>query len=331
MSFPCPACAGSGNQWTKRPCIHLPHDSSIEASEFSFTTEELLIFIPPNAMKGQSYIHRLFDSPLVQHIADQNSSKVRKFKSRSDCGIITINISDIIFPTDLVTAKNPFHGLNDLILQSTKLSAEIDHLLLVVPISAEEATFGFSRKLKLFGDERSPCKELEIRRIGKPTLPDSKLSLTLLDLYRQLCFLQPDDIVENSYGNSTSDFLSPILGDSMEMNAFRVALHIKFQVLNISSYQDAFMQYWNCSIVEIIDTVEDIKANEEIDVIDLDVSSNFGSPPISIPLTKPLIRREISCSDTKYMDERNVMFFAIEESKDKDVKYLNWLEFLSRS
>ncbi len=117
----------------------------------------------------------------------------------------------------------------------------------------------------------------------------------------------------------------------MEMNAFRVALHIKFQVLNISSYQDAFMQYWNCSIVEIIDTVEDIKANEEIDVIDLDVSSNFGSPPISIPLTKPLIRREISCIDTEYMDERNVMFLAIQESKDKDVKYLNWLEFLSRS
>lgn len=355
-SYPCPACAGWGKMPTKRDCLHLTrHDSSRDMSDnsqsnkYELTVDILKLFIPPNTSKGDTVLYRPFESTFIQRVPTNQSSDNRTSSqkassssshNKADFGPIRIIIESIQLPSTLLPFKIPQHSVQDLALQSTTLSVEEKNFRLIIPISPMEATFGFSRSFNLFRefddrnleDDSMRCDDLRIHREGKPTLPDSSVSLPLQLLYQQLC-MKGTNVSEVEASIDRNEYLFPY---NYPMNREKQAddiqqpmLYLQFQVLNASTYQDSFMQYWNCSIIEIIEPLEYYEVLAEDDeVIDLD-NPTFNEPPPPPP--EPVVRREISCGDTEFENERTNMFIAIQSSQENDKKYHSWLDFLKRT
>jgi hypothetical protein len=278
---------------------------------------------------------------------------------RQRCGQFRAVVEHILFspPFD---AKDPARGLVDLVEQAAAFSVDPDHgLRLMVPITPAEAIYGFTRSLNIFrhplAADSQHCEDLRVQRVDKPTLPGSEFEMPLTALHVQLCRqAEPVDSTANSGINGSADKSTNSSAESNNSNDVSnnhsgsdynervvkmddeamlfpttsphgqsfpsLPLRIQFQVLNATTFQQQFLNYWNCSIVEVIE----VQAEEEL--VDLD-----GNEPPPITDFRPVTRREIQCPESVHESERVDMFQAIATTREIDKKYLHWLDFLTKT
>jgi hypothetical protein len=342
-SYPCPSCAGWGKIPTQGGCIETTGGASKHNATHEMKENVLKLFIPPSKRKGEKVLYRPFESPFIKRLPVndsllENATHWHSQTKDGQFGSLYVTIEDIYLPKNLVTAKNPQLGIEDLALQATRISMHDDQQFhLIVPISPMEATFGFRRTFNIFEehDDRT-CESLQISREGKPTLLDNTMAIPIRLLFEQLCIANTSQpvLAETQVCDVPVDideYLVPYKNKApihdKEVEPSQAMLHIQFQVLNASAYQDAFMTYWNCTIVDVVEPSLSEGSVDGEEIIDLDAS--FPSEPVPPP-AEPIIRREISCADTEFENERQQMFIKLQLNQESDKKYHNWLEFLTK-